>query len=299
MLERLGIREVFFRMPRTKRRKTHPEPMYLLVVRALSRAGAWSAVRARGFWHDLTMAKGARYFRALALFCVICVLVGMAASLVARSATLRLAVERYRAVFLGAGGTTTPESGPPQTSSATPEAPASPPAATPGPAATPPTATPAGASPSPAAVPASAGTASPALTTRPALEEIARPVTGPLLTGFGWQYSVTLADWRHHPGVDLQAAEGSAARAALGGRVAATGASFERGIFAVIDHGGGVKTVYGSLADLLVKTGDAVAAGQEVGKVSTTAEAEVALGPHLHFELQDGATALDPTPYWP
>jgi murein DD-endopeptidase MepM/ murein hydrolase activator NlpD len=120
-----------------------------------------------------------------------------------------------------------------------------------------------------------------------------------VIVSFGWNYSSTLADWRFHPGVDLQAAEGAAVRAALGGLVTKVDDSFERGVHCVIDHGGGIVTVYGSLKTCAVQAGQSVSRGQIIGTVGNSCPAEVALGPHLHFELLDGTQAIDPSSYWP
>jgi murein DD-endopeptidase MepM/ murein hydrolase activator NlpD len=132
---------------------------------------------------------------------------------------------------------------------------------------------------------------------KPDLTAMVRPVTGPVLLGYGWQFSTTMNDWRYHAAVDLQVAEGTAVRAALAGKVTSVGDSFELGLYMVIDHGGGIKTVYGSLKSASVKVGQTVAKGQEIGKAGVSAEAESSSGPHLHFELLDGQEQVDPTPY--
>jgi len=119
-----------------------------------------------------------------------------------------------------------------------------------------------------------------------------------VILDFGWQYSDTLADWRFHPGVDLQAPEGTAVRAALAGKVTEVAEGFEYGLAVRIDHGGGVYTVYGQLGEAAVKVGQSVTKGQTLGAVGAPAGVELDSGAHLHFELIDGEDALDPKEYW-
>ncbi|MDP2872879.1 MAG: M23 family metallopeptidase [Bacillota bacterium] len=283
-------------MPSNRQTKTQYEPLYIATRKSLARGRARLARSFRDFWHDLTVARGARYYRALAAFCVVCMLVGMGASVLWRSTAVRAAMDRYRAVFLGQGETPTGESPPIQppggTSSATPPVSA-------GTAETPAGSGAAGGegtTPASGATPAGGSTAA-AQSPRPDLTTMLRPVTGPVLLGYGWQFNATLNDWRYHGGVDLQVAEGTAVRAALAGTVAAVGDSFDLGLSVVIDHGGGVRTVYGSLKSVAVNAGQNVTRAQEIGKAGSTAEAESALGPHVHFELLDGGEPIDPTMY--
>lgn len=291
-------------MPRT-RRKGKGEPLYILTAKALGRAWGRLSGAARGFWYDLTQARGRRYFRALAIFCALCVLIGLGASAAWRTAAVRSAIVQYRAVFLGAGGGPPAESQPPLTPG--------------GEQATAPDErlTPAG-EPS---VPASSGTEQPveagptgeqvpppgtgggegggqAPGTAPDLRGLVRPVVGAVTMGCGWQYSTTLEDWRFHPGVDIQAPEGTAVRAALAGRVIDVSESFEYGLTVTIDHGAGHVTVYGQLEGNRVKVGDSVSRGQQIAAVGSPAGVELEDGPHLHFELWTGELSADPEDYW-
>lgn len=281
-------------MPRNRQTKAKHEPLYVTTSRSLSRGRERLAKAVRDFWHDLTLARGSRYYRALAVFCVICMVIGMGGSLLWRSTALRTAMDRYRAVFLGRGTAPAAESPPlgpaSETAATTPAAPGAPA----GKDARPPGTGTAASGPGPAGPEVSEPPPPPP---RPDLTTMLRPVTGPVLLGYGWQFSTTLNDWRYHAAVDLQAPEGTAVRAALAGRVAVVGDSFDLGLYVILDHGGGIRTVYGSLKSVTVKTGQAVARGQELGKAGTSAETESQSGPHVHFELLDGGEPLDPTPY--
>ena len=62
----------------------------------------------------------------------------------------------------------------------------------------------------------------------------------------------------------------------------------------IIDHGGGVQTLYGHNSSLSVQPGDRVRAGQVIAKVGSTGDST---GPHLHFEVQVDGKAVNPRPW--
>ena len=67
------------------------------------------------------------------------------------------------------------------------------------------------------------------------------------------------------------------------------------GTTVVIDHEGGYTTTYSNLqAKPTVQPGDLVTAGQIIGAVGTTAAAEAAQSPHLHFSVAQDGEAVDP-----
>ena len=70
------------------------------------------------------------------------------------------------------------------------------------------------------------------------------------------------------------------------------------GTTVVIDHGDGYHATYANLqARPTVEAGDDVTAGQVIGAVGTTAAAESALGPHLHFSVEKDGDTVDPNRY--
>ena len=70
------------------------------------------------------------------------------------------------------------------------------------------------------------------------------------------------------------------------------------GTTVVIDHGDGYQTTYANLqAKPTVEAGEAVSAGQIIGAVGTTAAAESAQGPHLHFSVALNGDIVDPNEY--
>jgi murein DD-endopeptidase MepM/ murein hydrolase activator NlpD len=86
----------------------------------------------------------------------------------------------------------------------------------------------------------------------------------------------------YHPGIDIANDVGTPEVAADAGKVVFAGWG-AYGIYVEIDHGNGFHTVYAHMSAVLVKTGQVVAQGQELGLMGATGRAS---GPHLHFEIR-------------
>jgi murein DD-endopeptidase MepM/ murein hydrolase activator NlpD len=97
-----------------------------------------------------------------------------------------------------------------------------------------------------------------------------------------------------HGGVDLASPYGSAVVAANPGTVIIAGYHSSYGNYIVIDHGGGVATLYGHCSKLLVSKGTKVSRGQRIANVGSTGRST---GNHLHFEVRLNGTRVDPLPY--
>lgn len=97
-----------------------------------------------------------------------------------------------------------------------------------------------------------------------------------------------------HEGIDIGLPIGSQVKAADGGRVTFSGYKNGYGLCIIIDHGGGLSTLYGHNSKLLVKAGQSVFKGQEISKSGNTGRST---GPHLHFEVRKNGKAVNPLNY--
>ena len=126
----------------------------------------------------------------------------------------------------------------------------------------------------------------------------AAPVAGQTVAEFAADclgYNETTRDWRTHAGLDIAAEEGAQVCAAAAGTVYSVYDDEELGMTVVITHDGGYTTQYASLAaEVSVLPGDAVALGQPIGTVGTTALLESALEPHVHFSVTCNGDPMDP-----
>lgn len=132
-------------------------------------------------------------------------------------------------------------------------------------------------------------------------EKRVSPLTGTTVASYSMEtlsYNQTTRDWRVHNGVDIAAKEGSDVCAAADGTVYTVYEDDTMGTTVVISHGGGYSTRYSSLSqEVTVKAGDAVQAGQTIGKVGNTALMENAIGDHLHFAVSCNGKAVDPVEF--
>ena len=133
------------------------------------------------------------------------------------------------------------------------------------------------------------------------LPQVMSPLDGTTVTVFSvteLMYDETMADWRTHNGIDIQAAEGDSVRTAASGTVLSVKDDELMGTTVVIQHGGGYTTQYSCLQkDPPVQEGDQVAAGDIIGLVGSTASAEGSMGPHLHFSVSKDGKLIDPADY--
>ncbi len=118
-----------------------------------------------------------------------------------------------------------------------------------------------------------------------------RPVNGPIVSGFGMRYHPILKVDRMHNGVDIAAPHGTPIKAAADGEVIFAGYRRGYGNTIIIDHGGGIATLYAHCSALAVGEGTAVKQGQIIGYVGATG---LATGPHLHFEVRRNGEPVNP-----
>lgn len=139
----------------------------------------------------------------------------------------------------------------------------------------------------------------PSVTRKPL--QTAAPVEGEIVVVYAMDslgYNPTTRDWRTHNGVDIAAEEGSKVCAAAEGTVYTVYEDDTMGMTVVIRHQDGYITKYASLAsEVMVKAGDAVAMGQQIGYVGNTALLESAIGDHLHFSVTRNDEPVDPAEF--
>jgi len=118
-----------------------------------------------------------------------------------------------------------------------------------------------------------------------------RPVSGRITSPFGMRFHPILHAYRKHTGVDIAARTGTPIKAAAGGVVILARYFGAFGNAVVIDHGGGLTTMYGHCSRLAVRYGQKVKQGQTVGYVGSSG---TSTGPHLHFEVQRNGVPVPP-----
>jgi len=99
-----------------------------------------------------------------------------------------------------------------------------------------------------------------------------------------------------HTGTDFAVPQGTSIHAADSGTVLVAEWWSGYGYCVIIDHGGGMWTLYGHIREggLKVKAGESVKRGQVIAESGSTGRST---GPHLHFEVRIDGKAVDPMPY--
>lgn len=113
---------------------------------------------------------------------------------------------------------------------------------------------------------------------------------------YGWRFNNS----DFHTGIDISGASvyGKKIVAANSGKVVFVQRSYTPGkgygIYLIIDHGGGMSTLYGHTSEILVDVGDYVTRGETIAKVGSTGWST---GPHLHFEIRVNGKHTNPLEY--
>jgi murein DD-endopeptidase MepM/ murein hydrolase activator NlpD len=126
----------------------------------------------------------------------------------------------------------------------------------------------------------------------PSREPFRRPVPGDPTSIFGTRRIYNGEPRSPHPGLDLRAAPGTDVQAAGDGTVALAQELYYSGRTVILDHGGGLFTVYAHLSEIHVAEGQAALAGQRLGRSGATGRVT---GPHLHWGAKIGDRPFDPT----
>ncbi|NNC76148.1 MAG: peptidoglycan DD-metalloendopeptidase family protein [Acidimicrobiia bacterium] len=121
-----------------------------------------------------------------------------------------------------------------------------------------------------------------------------RPVPGPISSGFGPRLHPILGYTRMHTGLDMSAGQGDPIVAGADGIVILASYNGGYGNTVMIDHGGGMVTLYAHQSSLAVVYGQSVATGDLIGYIGSTG---LSTGPHLHFEVRINGEPVDPAQF--
>lgn len=111
---------------------------------------------------------------------------------------------------------------------------------------------------------------------------------------YGWRIHPITGRSNFHGAIDLAAPGGSPIVAANPGTVIIATYNSSYGYYVVVDHGGGVTTLYAHSSRLRVSVGQSVSRGQRIADVGTTGSST---GNHLHFEVRINGNRVNPLPY--
>lgn len=116
------------------------------------------------------------------------------------------------------------------------------------------------------------------------------PTSGPVTSEFGYRWG------RQHAGIDIGAGTGAPIRAAKSGTVIFSGTQGGYGNVVIIEHGGGLTTLYAHMSRRAASSGQEVSTGDYIGAVGSTGQST---GPHLHFETRVNGSPQNPRRYLP
>lgn len=121
------------------------------------------------------------------------------------------------------------------------------------------------------------------------------PFTGAITSPFGTRENpFDGSGVETHKGLDIRGPLGAPVKAMAKGQVLFAG---ERGGFGnciILKHGNGYETLYGHLSKILVKPGQKIEIGQQIGNIGSTGRST---GPHLHYEIHKNGQKINPASY--
>lgn len=117
------------------------------------------------------------------------------------------------------------------------------------------------------------------------------PVPGKATSGFGRLTVMNGTPRGRHQGADLQAAEGTPVLAPNAGDVVLAAEYYVAGNVVVLDHGGGLFSLFAHLSRIAVEAGSRVSRGDRLGDAGATGRVT---GPHLHWSVRLLGTSVDP-----
>jgi len=117
------------------------------------------------------------------------------------------------------------------------------------------------------------------------------PVRGRVNSEYGLRRSPWNGARERHDGIDIGSPPGTPVKSPAAGTVVAASSHGDFGKHVTIDHGNGLRSLYGHLEAVDVKAGQRVEKGQVIGLVGNTGRST---GPHLHYELLVKGKPVDP-----
>jgi murein DD-endopeptidase MepM/ murein hydrolase activator NlpD len=117
----------------------------------------------------------------------------------------------------------------------------------------------------------------------------------PLLSGFGYRIHPIYKVPRMHAGIDFTAPKGTPVQSTGAGTVISAGNKGNGyGLCVIVDHGYGYQTLYAHLSKVLVKPGQKLQRGQQIGRVGNTG---ASTAPHCHYEVIYKGKKVNPIHY--
>ncbi len=120
------------------------------------------------------------------------------------------------------------------------------------------------------------------------------PTDGFVTSGYGFRTSPFTGRKQFHAGIDIAADFGTRIVAPASGRVVFAGRRGAFGRVVEIDHGFGVRTIFGHTDDIYVRVGQRVERGTRIASVGSTGRST---GPHLHYQVQANGRTVNPGDY--
>ncbi len=122
------------------------------------------------------------------------------------------------------------------------------------------------------------------------------PCSGTITSYYGWRVHPIFGTRKYHSGMDIAVDYGTPIHAAANGVVVYSGWMGGYGYAIMLDHGGGLVTIYGHNSSLAVGEGQRVSKGQVVAYAGSTG---YSTGPHCHFEVRLHGEVTEPLNYLP